>query len=1663
MSKHAHRGWLRSLLTRPRTLRRRDVVRLNLEQFEERDCPSNSILLNHVDPTTQIPLTPDWTAIGPAPQLRTVGNLPASGRASGVAVDPTNANRIFATAASGGIWRSLDGGVTWTPLTLHLPGIPDAARTLNMGAIAIAPSDPNTIYAAEGEGDTLSQGFGVLKSTDGGNTWTLTGLGQFGFGLTADSIVIDNLDPNIAFVNNEAGGVFRTLNGGTTWTDIATSAVFGGSSQFTDVDIAPRVSLASPVVLYTAIGDKSVNGGIYRSVNANDPVAANVTWNLSIGGSTLVPGAGPGNITMVVSQQFPSLLYAAIADNNNAGEGLLGVYRSNDSGTNWARILAAPNYLGNQAAYDNVITVSPFDPNVVFVAGQTQILQSQNANAGNPNSVVFTDVTTVNGTSPHVDFHASAFDPNGNLIIGCDGGVYRLTLAGNTTPVIWGSLNGNNAANPVVTSLNTIQFNGISLDPRDPNIAFGGSQDNGLGRFNDNVGWNGVDTFADSGDVIVDFNNPLRVVHTTQGPLANNIRVSSDGGLTWVNASTQPSHTAQNTLFYPPLLEDPSVSARFFFGSDALSISQDGGVTWGTTYTFPSGSQNIPGDPSTGLTPTPSPITAIGVGRASGSAGVLYAAHTNGTLYRLVFFPPPATGPATTDWINIAPTGAAAVGVVTQIIVDPQNPQNVYVVGGAGIARTQDALSGAPTWTLISGSPVTGGLPGFFGPDTIALDPKNFSDTTDDVLYVGGTYGVYQLVNPGHAGPGGPGGSDFVWTQVGGSYNSDPTNPLTFRRGLPDVQVTQLNLNTTTGILAAGTYGAGLWELQIRGLIRGEVFQDTNGNGLLDAGEAGMANVVVRLINADTNVEIANTTTDANGFYAFRSLTSSQLTATNYIVQEVTPAGQITTTAPLTFSNLTEQSTYDVADPNLNTSAVVIGNFVPGSISGTKFEDRNGNGVRDAGEPGVAGFTIFIDLNNTGVFAPGDPSTSTAANGSWSFTNLGPAVINGLPNPNTYNGAYIIREIQKNGWVQTTAPFAPFTLTSGQNVTGQLIGNEQTGSISGTKFIDLNGDGVREPGEPGGANFTIQISGPGGIRTTTTAADGTYSFLSLGPGTYTVTEVVPAGFTNTRKPGLVTVTTGVATGGVDFGNFQNVSVTGTKFNDLNGNGIFDGGEPGLAGFVFDLINTASNAVVAQATSGVNGAFTFLNVGPPAAGGQYVVREEQQPGFVQTTANPPAFSITSGTAPAAQVFGNFQIAATAVSGVAYIDLNQNGVRDAGEPGAFDFKVNLYNNGILVGQTTTAVDGSFSFVGLGPGNYFAAEVVRNGYLLGQGAAGYPVTATSGTVVGPLLFGDLITPTEVTARSSGPSTITVKNGATQQVLSVFNAYAPSFTGGVRVATGYIQTGQAVPNVITAPGPGGGPDIRVFNGSSGQLVAEFLAYDINMTNGVYIATGDINGDGVTDIITGADAGGGSHVKVFDGAALRAGVVKVDNQFFAYDASFHGGVRVASADVDADGFDDIVTGAGPGGGPHVEVFSGRTGQLIESFFAYGSFTGGVFVAAADVNGDHFADIITGPGQGGGPDLKVFNGATNGALLAESFPFPISTGGQFNPSFWTSGLRVAVMDFNRDGRPDIIVSAGGTGQPPVLQIVDGLSLAPLYPPTAQYDPSYLGGIFIAGN
>lgn len=271
-------------------------------------------------------------------------------------------------------------------------------------------------------------------------------------------------------------------------------------------------------------------------------------------------------------------------------------------------------------------------------------------------------------------------------------------------------------------------------------------------------------------------------------------------------------------------------------------------------------------------------------------------------------------------------------------------------------------------------------------------------------------------------------------------------------------------------------------------------------------------------------------------------------------------------------------------------------------------------------------------------------------------------------------------------------------------------------------------------------------------------------------------------------------------------------------------------------------------------------------------------------------------------------------------------------------------------------------------------------------------------------------------VTSQISPYSSLGINNGS-------FLADTSGFTGGVRVALANVVNTN---DIIAGTGPGTVSVVKVFTGPSHNPVYSFIPFP-GFSLGVYVAGGDINGDGRADIIVAPGEGAGSspHVKVFSGA--NGSTILAD--FFAFSAGFTGGVRVASGDVDGDGRTDIIVGTGPGAA-QVTVFSGRDLHVIKNFIAYAGSTAGIYVAAGDVNGDGLDDIITGLGNGAS-EVKVFDSASTN-VLRDFFAFTGSTG----------GVRVASTDINSDARADII-AISGPGDSSRLRAFSGTTLAQL--------------------
>lgn len=290
-----------------------------------------------------------------------------------------------------------------------------------------------------------------------------------------------------------------------------------------------------------------------------------------------------------------------------------------------------------------------------------------------------------------------------------------------------------------------------------------------------------------------------------------------------------------------------------------------------------------------------------------------------------------------------------------------------------------------------------------------------------------------------------------------------------------------------------------------------------------------------------------------------------------------------------------------------------------GSIAGIKFNDLNGNGTRDAGEPGLANWKIY--LTSTTV-----DSTLTNESGNYSFINLTP-------------GNYVVSEQTQAGWLQTAPAGGSYSVSvaAGQNLVDIHFGNFRLGQISGVKFEDINGNGIKDPSDPVLMGWRIRIAGSI-TDSILTASNGTFSFSNLQPGSYTVSEVLQSGWVQTKPTSPSTYSVTINTSGqivdnLEFGNFKFATVSGIKFWDRNRNGVRDAGEEGLenweiklTGLVTGMRSTITNSA---------GEYTFSNL----TADNYTLTETAKPSWVMTIA-PSSLIATSGGLYDNRNFGNF---------------------------------------------------------------------------------------------------------------------------------------------------------------------------------------------------------------------------------------------------------------------------------------------------------------------------------------------------------------------------------------------------------------------------------------
>jgi hypothetical protein len=376
---------------------------------------------------------------------------------------------------------------------------------------------------------------------------------------------------------------------------------------------------------------------------------------------------------------------------------------------------------------------------------------------------------------------------------------------------------------------------------------------------------------------------------------------------------------------------------------------------------------------------------------------------------------------------------------------------------------------------------------------------------------------------------------------------------------------------------------------------------------------------------------------------------------------------------------------------------------------------------------------------------------------------------------------------------------------------------------------------------------------------------------------------------------------------------------------------------------------------------------------------------------------------------------------------YADINNNGQLDAGEPS---------------GQTST----QFGFETAGtyiircdplPGATFttanAVAVTLQGGNVESAAFGFDVTLNSSGAQELFAVG---------ADAGGGPHVRVFN-PDGSLRFDFMAYDASFRGGVRVATADVNV-DGVDDIVTAPGPGGGPHVKVIDGRTGGLIQEWMAYDLSFFGGVSIAAWRGRNAPAGSVLTGAGFGGGPHVRAWNPMTGEA-----HRDLFAFDPAFRGGVNVALADLSGDPSPEIIAAAGPGGGPHVRLFDGQTFHETDSFFAYDpDFRGGVFVSAIDTNQDGRLDIVTGAGAGGGPLVNVYDWYTRQTI--RSFF-------AYDPAF-RGGVRVGVTQSPHQLYQSLAVAPGPGGGPHVrvLTLPEWQDAESFY----AFDLAFTGGIFV---
>jgi hypothetical protein len=677
-----------------------------------------------------------WRAIGPFGFLTSgfYGSSPNpdGGRIRAIAIHPTNPNIVYAGSASGGVWRSLNGGATWTPLT-------DMQCSLNTGSIAIDPVDPRIIYVGTGE-PTQSNGCGLLRSFDSGDSWTeINGGGVLAptngtqttraYRLRVDRSTAGSQTATTVLYA-ASNGLHRSTNSGTSWTTVLPGFI-------TDLELDP----VDDNVYWAVRTSSDVLNGLWRSLDRG------ATWTQVWSASTTTR-----RLAVSLTAAAPKHLWIAVISSASRLESLV---RFNKETLTPVVVGAAGVYnaatrldFGTQGAYDLVLEADPTDSNVVYVGG-SRIYRSRNQGA--TFSLLAYDL--------HVDWHALEFAPSDPDVVfaGNDGGIYA-------------SYDRANSFVSRNTNISVSQFYpGVSVHPTIPDVLAGGLQDNsslwgfgaGFWTMSGPTGDGGFNPWSTSDPntfwaTSYGFGYILRV---TRAPLTGGIIQSYRG----FNGTDRGE-------FFMPLAVDPNLGTTLYYGSYRLWRTTNEGGAWSIL--------------SSDLSKGSGNIKVIAVSPAD--SRVIWVGTTDGNVQRSI------DGGATFSVVS----SSLPNRTVTHIFADAIDASRAAVTySGTGTPHVWLTTDQGTNWVNISN-----GLPDIPFNAVVGIPGSGR-------LFAAADVGVYESADNG-----------TTWSTAG---------------GLPNVRVLGLLYQRATGNLYATTYGRGIFATQIlsgTALLRGDVNKDGSVN-----------------------------------------------------------------------------------------------------------------------------------------------------------------------------------------------------------------------------------------------------------------------------------------------------------------------------------------------------------------------------------------------------------------------------------------------------------------------------------------------------------------------------------------------------------------------------------------------------------------------------------------------------------------------------------------------------------------------------------------------------------------------------------------------------------------------------------------------------------------